>query len=170
MWEAKNLYSITSGNPITRSNAEDILLKRVYQDRDLAKLTEKDLREWFTIKIMGPNNLRTQLPKAQVREFAVYMVSGDEWLCHDSGNRLMTSDQADKLIDSIYDEELLKMRVVSTHPPRKSLATRVREAKEELNEMMDGVQDIILGNDEKSIEFMQSLSQALKTLKDTNAN
>lgn len=80
LWEAKNLFSLTSENPATRGSEEQIFLNRIYQDRDWMKLTEKELREWFTIKIMGPANLRTSMPREQVREFAVYMVSGDDWL------------------------------------------------------------------------------------------
>lgn len=171
LWEAKNLYSLTSDNPATRSSEEEIFLKRIYQDRDLNKLTEKDLREWFTIKIMGPSIIKTTMPKDQVREFAVYMTSGDDWLCDEkTGNRVMTLAQAESLIDSIFDEELVLMQVVRTVPARKSIETRVREAKEQLNTAMEDVQKIILRNDEASIAFMTHLAATLKDLKDKDAN
>lgn len=171
LWEAKNLYSLTSDNPSVRSAEEEIFLKRIYQDRDLNKLTEKDLREWFTIKIMGSAVLKTSLPKAQVREFAVYMVSGDDWLCDEqTGNRIMTEAQARSLIEGIFDEELILMQVTEKFPMRKSLETRAREAKLELNDAMDSVADILRRNDEASISFISSLAATLKQLKEQDAN
>lgn len=82
----------------------------------------------------------------------------------------MTKSEATALIDSIFDEELILMQVVSTHPLRKSIQTRVREAKEDLNVAMDTVQSIILRNDEKSVAFMTDLAATLKQLKERDAN
>lgn len=169
--EANTLYLITSENSFAYDPEKESILKRIYQDRDLNKLTEKDLSEWFKIKIMGPVNLRTTLPKSQVREFAVYKANKKEW-AHDqkTGNLIMTEDRARSLINSIFDEELILMQVIEKFPARKSFETRSYEAKIELNNAMDSVADILHRNDEASINFMTNLTAALKRLKEEDAN
>ena len=163
---AQHLHSIINTSPSKRDPKDEILLKRIYQDRVLEKLTEEDLRGWMVIKVMGPEKIRTPSAIPQVRKFSVYMVSADEWLCDPkTGNRIMTRPEAKKLIDETYDEELILMQVVDNIPARKSLQTQIREAKLELNDAMDGVQDLILNGTEESLKFMQALTETLKTLK-----